>query len=123
MEKIKKILLAEDDEYISKAYKVGLEEADFIVIPAFNGEEAIEKLKIEKPDLILLDLIMPIKNGFDVLRELKKNAEWKNIPVLILSNLGQDSDIEEALKLGAKDYLVKANFSMKEVIEKIKEYF
>jgi len=117
-----KILLIEDDSFISHAYTDGLGRAGFEMIAASNGEEGIEKIKSENPNLILLDLIMPIKNGFEVLEEIKKDDNLKNIPVIILSNLGQKSDIEKGKTLGAVDYMVKANFSMEEVVKKIKKY-
>jgi len=117
-----KIVLAEDDKFISKAYQDGLRRGNYEVIPAFNGIEAVEKIKAEKPDLILLDIIMPDKNGFEVLEEIKIIPELKNIPVIFLSNLGQETDIQKGRELGAVDYLIKSNFSMKEVISKISEY-
>ncbi|MGB2762498.1 MAG: response regulator [Minisyncoccales bacterium] len=125
--KIKKaqgrILLAEDDKFISRAYKDGLERAGFEVIIASDGVEAVNKIKSEALDLILLDLIMPIKNGFEVLSEIKMmDHDLKKISVVILSNLGQDSDVEKGKALGAVDYLIKTDFSMKEVIEKVKFY-
>ena len=117
-----KILLAEDDKFISRAYKDGLERAGFDLVLASDGEEAVAKIKSEKPDLVLLDIIMPLKNGFEVLEEIKKDPAVKDIPVIVLSNLGQDSDITKGHSLGAVDYLVKANFTMAEVVEKIKKY-
>jgi DNA-binding response OmpR family regulator len=114
------ILVAEDDKYISIAYKDGLVRAGFDVVTAMDGLETITKIKSDKPDIILLDLIMPIKNGFEVLEEIKKDSSLKAIPVIILSNLGQDTDISKGKELGAADYLIKADFSMKEVIEKIR---
>lgn len=117
---MKKILLAEDDKYISLAYKDGLERNGFGMVIAFDGIEAVKKIRSEKPDLVLLDLIMPNKNGFEVLEEIKKDKAIKDIPVIILSNLGQESDIEKGKALGAADYLIKSNISMKEVIIKIK---
>ena len=118
----KKILLAEDDKFISRAYSDGLSRAGFEVILAMDGIEAVELARKEKPDMILLDLIMPRKNGFEVLIELNDEAELKKIPVIILSNLGQESDITKGKEMGAVDYLIKSNFSLKEVIEKIKKY-
>jgi two-component system, OmpR family, alkaline phosphatase synthesis response regulator PhoP len=118
----KKILLAEDDKFISRAYEDGLGKAGFEVVVANDGGEAIAKVKSEKPDIVLLDLIMPTKNGFEVLEELKLDPDLSKIPVVVLSNLGQDSDVKKSKDLGAVDYLVKSNFSMKEVIEKIKFY-
>jgi len=120
MRKANKILLAEDDKFLVRAYKDGIARAGFEVIVAHDGKEAMDKLKSEKPDLLLLDLVMPIKNGFEVLEEMKMDDGFKNIPVIILSNLGQDTDIAKGKKLGAIDYLIKSNFSMKEVIEKVK---
>jgi DNA-binding response OmpR family regulator len=118
-----KIVLAEDDKFISLAYKDGLTRAGFDVVNATDGAEAIKKIKAEKPDIILLDIIMPEKNGFEVLEEIKKDPATKGIPAIILSNLGQDSDIKRGKDLGADDYFVKANLSMAEVVEKVSGYF
>jgi len=114
--------LAEDDKFISRAYNDGLTKAGFIVILAYDGVEAVDLADREKPDIILLDLIMPRKNGFEVLSVLKADAGTKDIPVIILSNLGQETDIQKCKDLGAVDYLIKSNFSLKEVINKIKKY-
>ncbi len=122
IENKKLVLIAEDDKYISIAYKDGLSRAGFDVIIAMDGVEAITKINSDKPDLILLDLIMPIKNGFEVLDEIKKDPKINKIPVIVLSNLGQDTDISKGKELGAVDYLIKSDFSMKEVIEKLKFY-
>lgn len=118
----KLVLIAEDDRYISMAYRDGLIRAGFDVVTAMDGAETITKIKSNKPkpDLILLDLILPTKNGFEVLKEIKKDTEINNIPVIILSNLGQDTDIVKGKEFGAVDYLVKSDYSMKEVIEKVK---
>ena len=115
-----KILLVEDDEFLSRAYSDGLSRAGLEVDVARDGGEAMEQVKEEKPDLILLDLVMPTKNGFEVLEELRMDDDLKKIPVMILTNLGQDSDIEKGKNLGAIDYLIKTDLSMKEVIEKVK---
>ena len=117
-----KILMAEDDKFISRAYNDGLTRAGFSVTMASDGEEAIIKIKETKPDIILLDLIMPEKNGFEVLEEIKENDDTKGIPVIILSNLGQDTDVKKGKELGAVDYLVKSDFSIREVVKKIMEY-
>ncbi len=119
----KKILLVEDDKFLLKFFAARLKEEDFEVILAEDGEEAVRKVKEEKPDLILLDLILPKKDGFAVLKEIKSDEKTKNIPVFVLSNLGQESDREKAKELGAVDYLVKVNFDLKEIIKKIKNYF
>ena len=117
-----KVFLAEDDKFISRAYQDGLGRAGFEVISAFDGEEALKKIKETIPDIILLDVIMPEKNGFEVLEEIKADNKFKKIPVIILSNLGQDTDIQKGRELGAVDYLIKSNFSIGEVVEKIKKY-
>ncbi len=119
----KKILLVEDDKFLLKFFAARLKEEDFEVVLAEDGEEAVRKVKEEKPDLILLDLILPKKDGFAVLKEIKSDEKTKNIPVFVLSNLGQESDREKAKELGAVDYLVKVNFDLKEIIKKIKNYF
>ncbi len=114
-----KVLLAEDDRFISLAYKDGLSRAGFKVFHALDGKNALELAKKELPDIIMLDIIMPEMNGFEALEALKKDKSTKKIPVVVLSNLGQESDIKKAQELGATDYLVKSNFSLSEVIEKI----
>ncbi len=114
------ILLVEDDKFIARAYKDGLEQAGFEVAVAENGAVGMDLVRTQAPRLILLDLIMPEKDGFEVLAELKMDPALKRIPVVILSNLGQSSDIQKAKDLGAVDYLVKADSSMQEVIEKVK---
>jgi len=115
-----KILLAEDDQFICRAYKDGLSQAGFEVIVASNGGEAVEKIKSEKPDLLLLDLIMPLKSGFEVMEEIKQN-KISDLPIMVLSNLSQESDIKKSEELGAVDYIVKSNATMRDVIEKIKD--
>jgi DNA-binding response OmpR family regulator len=117
-----KVLLAEDDKFISRAYSDGLTRAGFEVLLAVDGKVALEMAKKDKPNIILLDLIMPEVNGFEVLTELKKDDILKDVPVIILSNLGQETDIQKGRELGAIDYLIKANYSMTEVIAKIKKY-
>jgi two-component system, OmpR family, response regulator VicR len=114
------VLLVEDDKYICKAYREGLEREGFEVTVAYDGNEALERVKNSVPDVILLDIAMPGKNGFEVLEELRMSLATKEVPVVILSNLGQDSDVKKATELGATDYLIKANYPMKEVIEKVK---
>lgn len=115
----KKILLAEDDKFIARAYKDGLEEEGFNIVAAYDGEEAWGKIQEESFDLILLDIIMPGKDGFEILEDMKLKKEI-DTPVMVISNLGQTEDIEKAKKLGAEDYLVKSEHSMKDVIKKVK---
>jgi DNA-binding response OmpR family regulator len=116
----KKILLVEDDKFLRELMSKKLLSLDFEVSTASDGEEGLEKIKAEKPEVVLLDLILPGINGFEVLEKAKKDPETANIPVIILSNLGQSEDIERGLKLGAKDFLVKAHFTPQEIVNKLK---
>ena len=118
---MKKILLAEDDPFIAEIYITSLKNADFKVALATNGEECLPKAKEEKPDLILLDLLLPKMDGFSVLKRLKEDSELKNIPVIILTNIGEKENIEKGLKMGAIEYLIKTNFSPEEIIQKIEK--
>lgn len=118
-----KILLIEDELYLLKIYGNKLRRNDFDVSIATTGDEGLHKVMTDKPDLILLDLILPGgKDGFQILEEIKKNPSTRKIPIIILSNLGQKSDIERGVALGAADYLVKADVSLPNVVEKIKKY-
>ncbi len=119
---IKKILLVEDDDFVGRAYKDGLQRAGFEVDTATDGIEALKKAKNAHHDIIILDLVMPLKNGFEVLEELRKDQAFKETPIIIISNLGQETDIEKAMQLGATDYLVKNQFSMKQVVDRIGKY-
>ncbi len=116
------ILVAEDDKFLMKIYQTKLAKEGFTVLSAHDGEEALQLAQTNTPVLILLDLIMPKKTGFEVLEELKKNPSTAAIPVLIFSNLGQNSDVEKGIQLGAADYVIKSNLSITEVIEKIRKY-
>lgn len=116
-----KILLVEDDTFLIGMYVSKLELEHFQTLVATNGLQGWEMAKQNKPDLILLDIILPEMDGFEMLTELKRNPETRAIPVILLTNLGQKKDIEHGLALGASDYLVKAHFMPSEVIEKIKK--
>jgi len=116
-----KILIAEPDQYIGRAVREALLEDRFDVVMARDGDEAVKMIYSEKPDLVLLDLMLPGKNGFEVLEEIQMDEAISQMPVLIYSNLSQESDIEKARSLGASDYLVKTDISMKEVVEKVRE--
>ncbi|MBU1166997.1 response regulator [Patescibacteria group bacterium] len=116
-----KVLVIDDDKFVQKVYQVKLEEAGYEVIQAFDGQEGEEKISKEKPDFILLDMIMPKKNGFELLEDIKTDAKLKKVPVVVISNLKQDSDIEKAKNLGANEYMPKDQFSPVQIIEKIKE--
>jgi DNA-binding response OmpR family regulator len=116
----KKILIIEDDKFLRELIAQKLLKEDFEVSEAIDGEEGLKKVKEEKPDLILLDLILPGIDGFEALARMKEDPALSSIPVIILSNLGQKEDVERGLKLGAVDYLIKAHFTPGEIIEKIK---
>lgn len=115
----KKILLVEDDSFVSDIYQKKIESEGFKIITAENGVEAIKKLNELIPDLILLDIVMPYMDGMDVLKEIKANEKWKNIPVILLTNLSEKEKIEEAIGIGANDYLIKSHFTPSEVIGKV----
>jgi len=117
---MQKILIIEDDRFLRELISKKLTKEGFEVSEAIDGEEGIKKIKSEKPDLILLDLILPGIDGFEVLSKMKDDPTVSSIPVIILSNLGQKEDVEKGLKLGAVDYLIKAHFTPGEIIEKIR---
>ena len=116
----KKILIIEDDKFLRELIAKKLAKDGFDTAEAIDGEEGIKKVKEEKPDLVLLDLILPGIDGFEVLSRIKEDAALSSVPVIILSNLGQREDIEKGLELGAVDYLIKAHFTPGEIIEKIR---
>jgi len=115
------LLVVEDDEFLVKMYESGLTKEGFDVTTAGNGEEGLQKAGEIKPDLILLDLIMPKMDGFTCLEKLKEDNAIKRIPVVILSNLGQDSDIKRGMEMGAEGYLIKTDFTVKQVAEKVRK--
>jgi len=116
------ILIVEDEDFLIRTLEDNLIAEGYTIDSARNGEEAIEKIGKKKPDLILLDILMPKKDGFYVLEEVKKNPEWKLVPVVVLSNLGEDEIIKKALEAGADDYFIKSQHPIQEVIEKVKDY-
>jgi len=116
-----KILIIEDDQFLLKVYTTKLTNEGFQIEVATNGKDGFDQTKTFKPELIILDIMMPQENGFDLLKRLKTNKATKKVPVIILSNLGQESDVQKGLDLGAVDYLVKTNYSINEVVDKIKK--
>jgi len=116
-----KILIVEDELTLNKALEEFLVEEKFEVFSAFDGEEGIRLAKEKKPDLILLDIILPKKDGFEVLDYLKLDKKTQKIPVLLLTNLESAEDIEKAFNKGATTYLVKANYRLEDIVKKIKE--
>jgi len=114
------ILIVEDDKFLRELIAQKLSKEGFNISEAVDGEEGIKKIKEEKPQLVLLDLILPGIDGFEVLSRMKEDPIVSSTPVIILSNLGQKEDVEKGLKLGAVDYLIKAHFTPGEIIEKIR---
>lgn len=117
-----KILLIEDDPLLVKMYQTKLAMEGFEAEIAYDGEEGVKMTKDLRPDLILLDLMLPKMDGFTVLKIIKKDPQTKKIPVIVFSNLAQSSDIEEARRLGASDYIVKAHLTPNEIVKRIKEF-
>ena len=115
----KRVLLVEDDRFLRRACEASLRQRDFTVIAATDGEEGLRLARAEHPDLILLDLLMPKLSGVEVLRALKADPDTQAIPVLILSNSAREEDVSEVTNLGAVDYWVKANLSLKELGERV----
>ncbi|MFW0862438.1 MAG: response regulator [Candidatus Komeilibacteria bacterium] len=117
----KKVLVVEDDHFLAKIYKIKLAKEKIDATVCSDGKEALDLIKKEKPSLILLDMVLPGMNGFEILEEIRKEKSTKKIPVIILSNLGQDADIAKGKELGVIDYFVKSDISIHEVVKKIKE--
>ncbi len=118
----KKILIIEDDEHVSRVYEMKFLKEGYTTVLIASGEEATERVIEERPDLIILDLMVPKKDGFAILEEIKKNPDTANIPVLVLSNLGGKIDQDRAITLGANEYMIKVSHSMQEVVDKAKSY-
>jgi len=116
------ILLIEDEEMLANMYETKFQNEGYNIMKALDGESGLKLAQESKPDIILLDIIMPKMDGFSVLRSLKENDKTKNIPVVLLTNLGQDEDIKKGNQMGASGYLVKANLTPAEVIKKVQEY-
>ncbi len=119
---MKKILIIEDEKIIRNLIKKKLIERGYNVQEAENGEVGMVKMKEDKPDLILLDIIMPKMGGFDVLREMQKDDNFSNIPVVIVSNSGQPVEIDKAKELGVEDWIIKTEFDPREVVDKVVDH-
>lgn len=115
-----KVLIVDDDPYISEMYSLKFKESGFVIDTAMNGKDALEKVKSFNPDIVLLDVVMPVYDGFEVLKRLKADRDTASCKVIILSNLGQREDIERGKELLANDYIIKAHFTPSEVVEKVK---
>ncbi|MDO8554948.1 MAG: response regulator [bacterium] len=114
------VLIVEDDEFLRQLVAQKLTQEGFNVIAAIDATEAFKSIHEKQPQIILLDLILPGMDGYEILDQLKKDSFTKSIPVIVLSNLGQREDIDKALKAGANDYLIKANFTPGEIVEKVR---
>lgn len=117
--KKKHILIVEDESFLVEMYKTSFEQAGYKVSVALNGVPVMDMVKKEHPQLILLDIVMPEKDGYTVIRELKKDKITKTTPVLIFSNLAQDYEIKKGLKLGADDYFVKTDYTPAQLVSKV----
>jgi len=123
MDKIqKKVLIVEDDVQISKVYEIQLAKEGFLTVTAHNGDDAIKLLVEEKPDLAIFDLMIPKKDGFELLEEIKNEHPDIKIPIVVISNLGQEDDKARAISLGATAYFVKTDHPIQEIMAKIKGY-
>ena len=115
-----KILVTEDDRFLASAYRAKLSKVGFEVTVATDGQEALELLQNGlEPDLILLDLVMPRKDGFATLQELREKPQWAQVPIIVASNLGQKEDLDKAQALGATDYVIKSDLSMDALVAKV----
>jgi DNA-binding response OmpR family regulator len=117
---MQKILIIEDESALQDALKTTFIAENYEVFQAFDGDDGVALAHEKKPDIILLDLVLPKKHGFEVLEELKKADDLKNIPVLVLTNLEESEEVMKAIELGARGYLIKANYALKEVLAKVK---
>lgn len=117
-----KVLIIDDDQFIRTIYSASLTQENIEAISADNGDEGIEKIKSEHPDIILLDMLMPGKSGDEILAVIKSDPVMKNIPIIVISALSQESDITRVKEMGVTDYLPKDSFGVQDVIEKIKSH-
>jgi CheY-like chemotaxis protein len=120
---MKKIVLVEDEEILRDLLFRKLQKYGYSVDVAVDGEEGIAKIKDTKPDLVLLDIVMPKKDGFGVMEEMKEDELIKDIPVIIVSNSGQPVELERAKNLGVKDWIIKTEFDPMEVVSMVNNYF
>ena len=120
---MQKILVVEDDKFLRSLIVRQLKEEGFQVNEAIDGEDAIQKIIHDRPDLILLDIILPKKSGFSVLSDIKQDPNLSLIPVIIISQLGQPEDIEKGKTMGVQEYIIKANTSLKDIINLVKKFF
>jgi DNA-binding response OmpR family regulator len=115
------VLLVEDDIFLSSIYQKKFEMEGFKVTPVDNGEKVLAEAKKKQPDIVLLDILLPKRDGFSVLAQLKEDPETKEIPVILLTNLGQKDDVDKGIEAGAADYLIKAHFKPSEIVDKVRK--
>lgn len=115
----KKIMIIEDDDFLRSLAVTKLQSSSFDVISSSNGQDGLSKLQASVPDLLILDLMLPVMNGFDVLRSIRNDQNLKNLPVIVFSNMGDEKDMKICLDLGITDYMIKSNFTLDELVEKI----
>jgi DNA-binding response OmpR family regulator len=119
--KVKKILLVEDDPFVNDIYTTKFKEEGFEVEVAADGQDCLDKLKEKKPDLLVLDIVLPKIDGWEILKRIKEDENLKDLKVVILSNISQREDVEKGLKFGAIEYFIKAHYTPTEICEKIKK--
>ena len=118
---MKKILLVEDDPFLTDIYSSKFKEAGFSIEVVGDGEATLRKIEEKKPDLIMLDLVLPHVDGWEILKKIKEDTKFNKIPVVVFSNLGQRGDIEKGMAMGAVKYLIKAQYTPSEVVSEIKK--
>jgi len=118
---MKKILIIEDDPFLSEVYAAKFSQSGFQTEVALDGKKGMERIKADKPDLIILDIVLPKMDGFELLKKIKEDPELKEIPVVLLTNLGQKNEVEKGLSLGADEYIIKAHFTPTAIVAKVKE--
>lgn len=121
MDTKKKVLIVEDDMFVRDIYHVKFEKENFEVVLAENGVEAIRKLEDKTPDIILLDMVMPYMDGMEVLKKIKENVAWRNIPIIMLTNISEKEKVTEGMEYGINEYLIKSHFTPSEVVGKVRE--
>src|SRR3989344_2433257 len=119
---MKYIIAAEDDKYYGSIFKTKFTKEGYEITVVENGNQLLDAMRQRKPDLVLLDLIMPVKDGFEALSEIRADENLKTVPVIVLSNLGQEEDIKRAKDLGANEYFIKADLSLEEMVGKAKSF-
>ena len=118
---MKTILLIEDDPFLIDIYSTKLKEAGFTIEVAIDGEEALRKVKEKNPDLVVLDIVLPQIDGWEILKKIKSEDKFRNLKIIILSNLGQKEEVEKGISLGATKYLIKAHYTPSQIVEEIKK--